>query len=63
MVNQLFSNFVQLRKCGESSYLSIAIKNLDLDKNFALGDFFKSKAQSKKIIVVISTMVQTSINP
>jgi hypothetical protein len=24
MVNQLFSKFVQLRKCGKSSYLSIA---------------------------------------
>jgi hypothetical protein len=27
MVNELYTNFVQLRKCGESSYLSIAEKN------------------------------------
>jgi hypothetical protein len=27
IVNELFSNFVQLRKCGESNYLSIAEKN------------------------------------
>jgi hypothetical protein len=32
MVKQLFSNFVQPRKCGESSYLFIAKINLDLDK-------------------------------
>jgi hypothetical protein len=61
MVNQLFSNFVQLRKCGKFSYLFIAEKNLVLDKNFALGDFSKPNAQSIKIVVVISAVVQTSI--
>jgi hypothetical protein len=61
MVNQLSSNFVQLKKCGELSYLSIAKKTLDLDKNSALSDFSKSNTQSKKIVIVISAVVQSSI--
>jgi hypothetical protein len=61
MVNQLFSIFVQLKKCGESSYLSIAKKTLDLNKNSALGDFSKFNTHSKRIVVVILAMVQTSI--
>jgi hypothetical protein len=61
MVNQHFSKFVQLRKCGESSYLSIAKKTLDLNKNSSLGDFPKSNTHSKSAQVVISAVVHNSI--
>jgi hypothetical protein len=47
MVNELFSKFVQLRKCGESSYLSIAEKNPGLNKISAVGDFSKLNTHSK----------------
>jgi hypothetical protein len=60
MVNQLFSNFFQLRKCGESSYLSIAKKTLDLDKNSTLSDFSKFNTHRTNAVVVISIVVQTS---
>jgi hypothetical protein len=60
MVNQLFSNFVQLRKCGESSCLSIAEKILDLNKNSTLGDFSKFNTHSQNAVDVISAVVQTS---
>jgi hypothetical protein len=61
MVNQLFSNFVQLRKSGESSYLSIAKETLHLNKNSALGDFSKFNTHSQNAVDVISAVVQTSI--
>jgi hypothetical protein len=61
MVNQLFSKFVQLRKCGEPSYLFITEKYLDLDKNSAFGDFSKSYTHGKNAVVGITAVVQTSI--
>jgi hypothetical protein len=60
MVNELYSNFVQLRKCLESSYLSTAEKTLDLKKNSAFGDFSKLNTHSKNAVLVISAVVQTS---
>jgi hypothetical protein len=60
MVNELFSKFVQLRKCGESSYLSIADKNPGLNKISAVGDFSKLNTHSKNAVIVISAVVQTS---
>jgi hypothetical protein len=57
MVNQLFSNFVQLKKYWKLSYLSIAEKTLDLDKSSALGDFSKLNTLRKNVIVVISIVV------
>jgi hypothetical protein len=61
MVNELFSKNFQLRKCGESSYLSIAQKKtLDLNKISAVGDFSKLNTHSKNAVIVISAVVQTS---
>jgi hypothetical protein len=61
MVNQLFSKFVQLRKCGDSSYLSIAEnkKTLDLNEISALGDFSKLNTHSGNVVILTSAVVQT----
>jgi hypothetical protein len=61
MVNQLFLKFVQLRKCGDSSYLYIAEKKtLDLNKISALGDFSKLNTHNGNAVIVTSAVVQTS---